>query len=183
MKSSMWDAKWERAEPKIGASQNRSEPPYTSGSISATPVSRSPLSQRKRQFSLLTPLHSLLAFGRSGLFGPPLCGGSAPATPPPKTCFIDLVSIFVAGAQSKEFRQTTSRQSPQIPVGAPLVGALDRPTPIASPINPSRPCTAPLVPALRPPQNLQTNSATTVTIPAPDCLHPKSGTHPQRSLI
>ena len=25
---------------------------------------------------------SLLAFGRSGLFGPPLCGGSAPATPP-----------------------------------------------------------------------------------------------------
>ena len=33
-------------------------------------------------FSLLTPLYSLLAFGRSGLFGPPLCGGSAPATPP-----------------------------------------------------------------------------------------------------
>ena len=33
-------------------------------------------------FSLLTPLPSLLAFGRSGLFGPPLCGGSAPATPP-----------------------------------------------------------------------------------------------------
>ena len=33
-------------------------------------------------FSLLTPLYSLLAVGRSGLFGPPLCGGSAPATPP-----------------------------------------------------------------------------------------------------
>ena len=32
--------------------------------------------------SLFTPLPSLLAFGRSGLFGPPLCGGSAPATPP-----------------------------------------------------------------------------------------------------
>ena len=38
--------------------------------------------QRERVFSLLTPLPSLLAFGRSGLFGPPLCGGSAPATPP-----------------------------------------------------------------------------------------------------
>ena len=36
----------------------------------------------RRFFSLLTPLPSLLAFGRSGLFGPPLCGGSAPATPP-----------------------------------------------------------------------------------------------------
>ena len=35
--------------------------------------------------SLFTPLPSLLAFGRSGLFGPPLCGGSAPATPPPTT--------------------------------------------------------------------------------------------------
>ena len=31
---------------------------------------------------LLSSLYSLLAFGRSGLFGPPLCGGSAPATPP-----------------------------------------------------------------------------------------------------
>ena len=38
--------------------------------------------QTKRRRSLLTPLLSLLAFGRSGLFGPPLCGGSAPATPP-----------------------------------------------------------------------------------------------------
>ena len=37
----------------------------------------------RRFFSLLTLLPSLLAFGRSGLFGPPLCGGSAPATPPP----------------------------------------------------------------------------------------------------
>ena len=36
----------------------------------------------ERCFSLLTSLYSLLAFGRSGLFGPPLCGGSAPATPP-----------------------------------------------------------------------------------------------------
>ena len=36
----------------------------------------------ERCYSLLTSLYSLLAFGRSGLFGPPLCGGSAPATPP-----------------------------------------------------------------------------------------------------
>ena len=39
-------------------------------------------------FSLLTPLPSLLAFGRSGLFGPPLCGGSAPATPPQMPCHL-----------------------------------------------------------------------------------------------
>ena len=38
--------------------------------------------QHGEDVSLLTPLPSLLAFGRSGLFGPPLCGGSAPATPP-----------------------------------------------------------------------------------------------------
>ena len=44
--------------------------------------SQSNLQHRKPCHSLLTPLHSLLAFGRSGLFGPPLCGGSAPATPP-----------------------------------------------------------------------------------------------------
>ena len=39
----------------------------------------------ERCFSILTSLYSLLALGRSGLVGPPLCGGSAPATPPPKT--------------------------------------------------------------------------------------------------
>ena len=57
----------------------------------------------------LTAGHCSWAVGRKR---PPLCGGSAPATPPPKTCLIDLVPIFVTGAQSKEFRQTASRQSP-----------------------------------------------------------------------
>ena len=38
--------------------------------------------QSRGHLSLLSPLHSLLSSGRSGLFGPPLCGGSAPATPP-----------------------------------------------------------------------------------------------------
>ena len=73
---------------------------------------RSDLRQRNQQLSLLSPFPSLLAFGRSGLFGPPLCGGSAPATPPPTTCLADLVSILVTGAQSKVSSQTTSRQSP-----------------------------------------------------------------------
>ena len=64
------------------------------------------------------------SFGRSGLFGPPLCGGSAPATPPPTTCLIDRVSIFVTGAYSNVSSPTTSRQSHQIPVCAGLVPAL-----------------------------------------------------------
>ena len=62
-------------------------------------------------------------FGRSGLFGPPLCGGSAPATPPPTTCLIDRVSILVTGAYSNVSSQTTSRQSHPIPAGAGLVPA------------------------------------------------------------
>ncbi len=65
--------------------------------------------------------------GRSGLFGPPLCGGSAPATPPPTTCLVDLVSTLVTCAQSKGFRQTPSRQSHQIPVGAGPVPAFASP--------------------------------------------------------
>jgi len=60
------------------ASQNGSELPHASGRSGSPTISRSTLSQKKRQFSLLTPLHSLLAL----LGGPPLCGGSAPATPP-----------------------------------------------------------------------------------------------------
>ena len=60
--------------------------------------------QSKWCFSLLTPLYSLLAFGRSGLFGPPLCGGSAPATPPlPTTCLADLVSLFEQVPSRKSF--------------------------------------------------------------------------------
>ena len=66
---------------------------HVSGSIKSTLVSAQLLSliqcvtpdEARAGFphsSLFTPLPSLLAFGRSGLFGPPLCGGSAPATPP-----------------------------------------------------------------------------------------------------
>ena len=103
----------------------------------------------------LSPLHSLFAFGRSGLFGPPLCGGSAPATPPPKTCLIDLVSIFVTGAQSKELRQTTSRQSHPVPAGAGTRPALSRS------------------------QSRNIISTTTGMDSPPDCSHSIFGTHPE----
>ena len=55
---------------------------FSSGSNQTADSSHSGFSLTKRLYSLLSPLHSLLAFGRSGLVGPPLCGGSAPATPP-----------------------------------------------------------------------------------------------------
>ena len=54
----------------------------------------------ERSLSLLTPLHSLLAFGRSGL-RPSLVRGVPPRNAPrPTTCLDDLVSIFVACPQS-----------------------------------------------------------------------------------
>ena len=74
--------------------------------------------------------------GRSGLFGPPLCGGSAPATPPPTTCLADLVPTIQQVPNRKDstkpppvapnLRQPGRIPSllPFAPVGAPLVGAL-----------------------------------------------------------
>ncbi len=63
----------------MDASQSGGELSQSSGRALTRTCPRSDLRQRNQQ---LSPLHSLLAFGRSGLFGPPLCGGSAPATPP-----------------------------------------------------------------------------------------------------
>ncbi|MCY3901274.1 MAG: hypothetical protein OXF86_22045, partial [Caldilineaceae bacterium] len=60
-----------------------------------------------------------------GPIRPSLVRGRSPRNaPPPTTCLADLVSISVIGLQSKEFRQTTSRQSHQLSVGAGLVPAL-----------------------------------------------------------
>ena len=56
---------------------------------------------------------------------PSLVRGLRPRNAPsPTTCLADLVSLFVTGAQSKEFRQAASPQSNEIPVGAGLVPAL-----------------------------------------------------------
>ena len=64
-----------RKKKGTGASQNGGEQSHSSGGNQATVRSLSNCLQMKWCFSLLS-------FGRSGLFGPPLCGGSAPATPP-----------------------------------------------------------------------------------------------------
>ncbi len=94
---------------------------------------------KKDAFSDHYPLTTAVV--RSGLFGPPLCGGSAPATPPPTTCLIDLVSTLATGACSTEFRQPTIRRPFQFPVGAGLVPALALPpvSPSPSPLTPSYP--------------------------------------------
>ena len=64
-------------------------------------------------------------FWAVGPFRPSLVRGLRPRNaPPPTTCLADLVSLFVTGAQSKEFRQTTSPQSYVFPVGAGLVPTL-----------------------------------------------------------
>ena len=63
----------------MGASQKVGELSCTLGDRPTIAAPRSTLRQKKRR---LSPLPSLPAFGRSGLVGPPLCGGSAPATPP-----------------------------------------------------------------------------------------------------
>ena len=82
----------------------------------------SPTNSGAGEVPSLTTDHELLitAVGRSGASALPCAGAPPPQRPRPKTCIVDLVSIFAAGAQSKESRQTTSRQSPQIPVGHPL---------------------------------------------------------------
>ena len=63
----------------MDASQNGGELSQSSGRALTGNCPRSDLRQRNQR---LSPLHSPLVFGRSGLVGPPLCGGSAPATPP-----------------------------------------------------------------------------------------------------
>ena len=108
--------------------------------------SHSSCRQMKWRFSLLTALPSLLAFGRSGLFGPPLCGGSAPATPPANN--MPRRPGVVIGDMCPIERVSTdhSHQSHQIPMGAGLVPA--HPPylpPSSSPLNP--PVGAGLVPA------------------------------------
>ncbi len=63
---------------------------------------------------------------RSAASGLPCAGGLPPQRPPSTTCLVDLVPTFATGVQSKVFRQTTSRQFYQVPVGAGLVPAQDR---------------------------------------------------------
>ena len=145
--------------------------------------------------SLLSPLSSLLAFGRSGLVGPPLCGGSAPATPPllqhasstirrvATKCLFHRArppsarTVPTFARESANTRRGTPRACPPtptraaitlpstIPVGAPLVGALVHAS------NPDRappptPVGAPLVGAL----------SRQYAPPSPPTPHPRTGT-------
>ena len=119
--------------------------------------------------------------GRSGLVGPPLCGGSAPATPPLLQHASSTIRRVATKCLSHRARPPApapsqhSRASQPSPVGAPPVGALVPPpnryrppsplkrngTPCGCPV-PRRPQTrqptippvgAPLVGALVPPPN------------------------------
>ena len=124
--------------------------------------------------------------GRSGLFGPPLCGGSAPATPPllkpPAAASVRVIRPWRPAAtelpphpasylvQRREPTQATQRPAAPnthraaFPAWAPLVGARTPPkSPVGAPLvgaqTPQIPEGAPLVGALRPLQNPQTISA------------------------
>ena len=84
---------------------------------------------------------------RSAASGLPCAGGLPPQRPPSTTCLVDLVPTFATGVQSKVFRQTTSRQFYQVPVGAGLVPALARPQKVTFPYPLESPVGAGLVPA------------------------------------
>ena len=128
---------------------------------------------------LLSP--NTCSSGRSGLVGPPLCGGSAPATPPLLQHASSTIRRVATKCLSHRARPPApapsqhSRASQPSPVGAPPVGALVPPpnryrppsplkrngTPCGCPV-PRRPQTrqptippvgAPLVGALVPPPN------------------------------
>ena len=133
-----------RKEPKPkGASQNGGGFSYITGSNGPAAISRSTLSQRKRQFSLSS------LFWAVGPIRPSLVRGLRPRNAPsPTTCLFDLVSTLVTGAHSKEFRQPASRQSHQLSVGAGLVPALLRPPPSPPPSPQNAAVGAGLVPAL-----------------------------------
>ena len=117
--------------------------------------------------SLSSPLPSLLAFGRSGLVGPPLCGGSAPATPPllqHASSTIRRVAtkcLFHRARPPAPEPSQHSRASQPTPVGAPLVHASN---PDRAP--PPTPVGAPLVGAL----------SRQYAPPSPSPQHPRTGT-------
>ena len=116
-------------EPKTanpeGTSQNGDELSHASRISSAAPISCSPLSQRKRHVSLLTPLHSLLVLMGGRPQAASLVRGLRPRNAPgPTTCLVDRVPVFVTGAQSSEFLRTRSLYSHRVPVGAGLVPAV-----------------------------------------------------------
>ena len=156
-----------------GASHNGCELSHASGSSRTALISFSPLSQRKRQFSLLTSLHSLLVLLGGRPQAASLVRGLRPRNAPsPTTCLVDRVPEFATGAQSTEFIRTRSLQSHQIPVGVGLVPAVAQP-PICGPHDKSQ-----LGAALRLSRSRQTLSATPGMNSPPGCSHLKSGMYP-----
>ena len=139
-----------------GAFQNGGELSHASGSSRAAPISRSNLNQRKRQFSLLTSLHSLLVLMGGRPQAASLVRGLRPRNAPgPITCLIDRVPVFATGAQSTEFLRPRSLQSHRIPVGAGLVPALAH-HPIYGPRDKSQPGAC--LPSLQEPVNDSSHS-------------------------
>ena len=94
--------------------------------------------------------------GRSGLFGPPLCGGSAPATPPLLQHASPACWLHWGMCPIERVSPDHSHQSHRIPVGAGFAPALP-----PSPRRLRHPHTDPVGAGL-----------------VPARAHPKSGTHP-----
>ena len=129
-----------------GASKWGRELYYTSGSNGAMSSHRSTPRQGMPLLKPLTP--GPRSVGRSALLPFLVHRGSAPATPTgPTTCLAVKGPALVTGVQLKEFRQTPSHQSHQIPVWAGLVNALalqtdwlcSRASPCACPLPYSKP--------------------------------------------
>ena len=106
---------------------------------------------------------SLLAFGRSGLFGPPLCGGSAPATPP-----LLQPRVVASGWAIRDCRPVSAYASPRLLADSenvPSASKTGEAAPIyaqSSPRLPSRACSR-IADGTFPPGRLYTEHGPIVT--------------------
>ena len=106
-------------------------------------------------------------------FGPPLCGGCAPATPPA------LQHAWTAGCRHWSQVSNGKRCAnphPASPVKFLYVQALGLPSLHIQLADATM--RLGLEPALRPSKSRETTSATVGTQPQPNCSHPKPGMHP-----
>ena len=154
-----------------GASQNGGELSQSSGRDQAMATPRSILRQPERRLRLLTT--DFCSFGRSGLVGPPLCGGSAPATPP----LLQHASPTGCRHWSRlPNRKCLARPRPASPIRFPYVPTLGLPSHAPQLADSAlRPGLAPALPLAK---RRQTIPATAGTDSPPDCSHPTAGMHP-----
>ena len=158
----------------VGASQSEGDPSYTSCCNQASVSSN--LLQTIRFHSLLTPLHSLLSFGRSGL-RPSLVQGLRPRNAPPL-----LATVLILPQQ----RVWPTVFPPDTTAGAGPVPTPCLHWPALVPLNPPTPGKArpDLAPAPRLSKSRETTPAAAGIISPPDCYRPKkSGVHTSAVLV